>query len=267
MDINTINNTNTLLANNTKPNNKEETVYIDKKLIEEAKLHSEKENQVGVIYGNNTIALDMQNVQALKKKFKDDFSKYENILIAKDDAKKYLDDINHFVLVDLEVASADKNKDGIISVAESLHTKNQFNPYEGTIDKPSDVLHPELIKILEQDNSRFMSINEIINTNIRVDKNKDGEVTVKEVGKYLGVQEEKEVAPPTGSAMNLEDRLEELMDKLKEIEQKIASLTSKMQSASEEEMMILNEQLIVLMGQQTAIMAQVQVLLKIMMGQ
>ena len=57
-------------------------------------------------------------MQTLKDEFNKDFKKYGDIFIATNDAEKYLKKISNYVLNELNVSNADKNKDGKVTIKE-----------------------------------------------------------------------------------------------------------------------------------------------------
>ena len=95
-------------------------------------------------------------------------------MIAKDNAKSYLIKLSDYINNDLNVAKADKNKDGLITMVESLDIKNIVNA--DTFLKPRDVLSEKELKELEKDTRVVMTTNDIFNIHIELDKNKDGKI-------------------------------------------------------------------------------------------
>ena len=113
---------------------------------------------------------------------------------------------------DLDVASADANKDGVLTSQEKINAKSML--YDNKIVKPKDVLSTnELINFIFQQKSE--TIDDIIDENIRFDKNKDGKVSVNEVKKGLNTQ----------NSGGKGDILAELYKKLSEIDKQIKELS------------------------------------------
>jgi len=268
------------ITNNQNTNKSKETIYVKKELFEQAQKHSNNYNSYGVIYGDRVLSISEKNLNDLKNIFEKDMLQYENIYVAKGNAKNYLDQISNLVLEDLNVKNADKNKDGIISHAESLDVKNVLDFERNSILKPRDVLKEEDIKKIEQDNSTFMSINDIIDLHIQIDKNKDGDVSFEEIGLHIYQKNEKNL-PPLNNAADMDpllvkegggnplegvnsisdeekmEKLKELFKKLNELQKKLNDLTSKLQSASDREKMLLNDQINQLNAQITVIFTQI----------
>lgn len=273
-----------MLVNNTihlqkvnmeKEESEKEKVYISQDLLNKAK-ESSVGNSRGVIYGDQTLALDTQNIQTLKQEFKNDFFKYENVFIAKGEAKKYLEDIKEFVMDDLNVGKADKDNDGVLSISESIYAKDTYDEYSGELIKAVDYLPSSLINDLKKDTSVYMSINEIINENIKVDTDKSGDVSAEEVVSLFEKQEsfsrpstpaidslelgslnqiDKKEVKDIGS--KLDTALEELKRQLAEVEKRIQELTRKLLKASDEEKLILNNQLKGLSAQRSEIFGKI----------
>ena len=158
-------------------------IYLSKDLLQKAHTANHEVNRTAVIYGDKVVAIDNSVLGGLESEYKQGFSQYQGILIARGEAQKYIQKISDFVLKDLNVANADKNHDGMISVAESLDTRRIVDEKNGKILKPSEVLPIGLTTQIKKDNSNFMSINDIINIQLKLDKNKDGKVSIKEIKK------------------------------------------------------------------------------------
>lgn len=278
------------ITNNQNTNKAKETIYVKKELFEQAQRHSSNYNSYGVVYGDKVLSISEKNLNDLKNIFKKDMLQYENIYVAKGDAKNYLDQISNLVLKDLNVKNADKDNNGIISYAESLDVKNILDFQSNSILKPRDVLNEEDIKKIEQNNSTFMSINDIINLNIKIDKNKDGEVSFKEIGLHIYQKNEKNLSSlndsggidpflaakgggnPLEGTTSITDeekmeKLKELFKKLNEIQKKLNDLTSKLQSASDREKMLLNDQINQLNAQMAVVLTQIFQIYKQLLGQ
>jgi DNA-binding transcriptional MerR regulator len=233
---------------------KKDKVYISQELWDKAKEFSHHPNKTAVIFGEQTMAIENDILDTLKMTFPNSFSKHDNILLAKNEAKEYLNKIANLVLNELNVANADVDKNGMISMAESLDTRNTINEFTGTISKPRDYLPVDLIRIVEQDNSNFMSINDILNLHIELDKNKDGDVTIKEIID--------DATPKNYASEPLEpgdqNILEELYEQQRELEKKISDLMSKMAGMkNEEDILLAQDQLNSLNTQLSAINAKI----------
>jgi len=278
------------ITNNQNTNKSKETIYVKKELFEQAQKHSSNYNSYGIVYGDKVLSISEKNLNDLKNIFKKDMLQYENIYVAKGNAKNYLDQISNLVLEDLNVKNADKNKDGIISYAESLDVRNILDFERNSILKPRDVLKEEDIKKIEQNNSTFMSINDIIDLHIQIDKNKDGDVSFKELGLYAYQKNEKNLPPlnnsgdmdplsvgegggnPLEGVNSISDeekmeKLKELFKKLNELQKKLNDLTSKLQSASDREKMLLNDQINQLNAQISVVFTQIFQIYKQLLGQ
>jgi len=231
---------------------KPDPVYISKKLIQDAKEVSVQNPQSKtVIYGENIIPIDSHIFKSLQSDFKNDFSQYQGIAIAEGNAKAYLEKIVDFVMEDLNIKNADKNKDGDISMSESLYTKNTLK--DGFIVKPIEFLDQDTIAEIKKDDRLFASINEIVDENIELDKDRDGKVTAKEI---------------TDSSEGGEDKvMKELYAKLALLSQKISALTSKLANADEKTSMLLNSQLQGYMKEQSSITSQIKKVIEIRRGQ
>ena len=278
------------IKNNQNTNKAKKNIYVKKELFEQAQRHSSNYNSYGVVYGDKVLSISEKNLNDLKNIFKKDMLQYENIYVAKGDAKNYLDQISNLVLKDLNVKNADKDNNGIISYAESLDVKNILDFQSNSILKPRDVLNEEDIKKIEQNNSTFMSINDIINLNIKIDKNKDGEVSFKEIGLHIYQKNEKNLSSlndsggidpflaakgggnPLEGTTSITDeekmeKLKELFKKLNEIQKKLNDLTIKLQSASDREKMLLNDQINQLNAQMAVVLTQIFQIYKQLLGQ
>ncbi len=202
-----IDNTKTTFINNQNQGN--DKIILKKELFEEAKKLTNNKNKA-LIFDNSIVVLDMYVIQELHQTFKGDIKKYDNIFIATNRAKNYINKIIDFVLNDLNVAKADGNHDGFLTVAESLDAKR--------VVKDGEVLSLQEIKELEKNNEIFISVNEIINLHIKLDKNKDGKVKINEIEKDLKSKEN--VQKPKGN----DSLLDKLYERLKKIEQQIKKL-------------------------------------------
>lgn len=231
---------------------KQEPIYIPQKFLKLAEEISTQNPQAQtVIYGENVIPIDSLVFKVLKDDFKNDFSQYKGIMIAHGSAKSYLEKIVDFVKDDLNIEKSDKNHDGNISVSESLHTKHVIK--DGFIVKPVEFLDKETIDKMKKDKSLFASINEIIDENIALDKDRDGKVTVKEI---------------ESDGANGEDKvMKDLYAKLALIAQKVAALSQKLATADEKTSMFLNSQLQGYMKEQSSITAQIKQVLQVRTGQ
>ncbi len=177
------------------------------------------------------MAIDNSVLGGLESEYKQGFSQYQGILIARGEAQKYIQKISDFVLKDLNVANADKNHDGMISVAESLDTRRIVDEKNGKILKPSEVLPIGLTTQIKKDNSNFMSINDIINIQIKLDKNKDGKISIKEI---------KDGKATEGAAQSAIDKLYKQLEKL---EKEAAKIIEKLTHADEKQTKVLQRQL------------------------
>jgi len=104
-----------------------------------------------VIFDKQMISIKQDTLKTLQDIYKNDFIKRDGIFVAKGAAKDYLNKISNFVLNDLKVAEADKNRDGVISVAESLDLKRVVNLQNGSLDKARDHLPSEIVKEMSKD--------------------------------------------------------------------------------------------------------------------
>ncbi len=247
---------------NTISSNKD-TIYISKDLFEEAKKSSHYFNKTAVIFNNQVMAIENEILKTLKDEFKQDFKKYENILIAKNKAEEYLKKISNYVLAGLNVANADKNQDGMITIAESLDTRNIVDEHSSLILKPRDVLPLGLINIIEKDNSNFMSVNDILNLHISLDKNKDGVVTIQEITEDENIRNNQIEESSNGGG---KDILDELYERQRKLQKQITQLTLKMSNADEEQSQMLQDKLAGLNSQLSAVTAQIMAILKERMG-
>ena len=227
---------------------KQEPVYISKDLINQAQeISSQNPQSQTVIYGEKVISIDSGNFQDLKADFRGDFSQHNGIIIAQGDAQAYLEKIVDFVMNDLNVKNADKDRDGNISMSESLYTKNTI--IDGFIMKPIDFLDQESINKVKQDDTIAASIKEIIDENIEIDKDRDGKVTAKEVSSSCGVSGE--------------DRaMKELYEKLSVVTKNIGRLMKQLDGADETTSALLNNQLQSFMQEQSGIVSQIKKVLE-----
>jgi len=127
-------------------------IYLSKDLLKKAQMANNEPNKTAVIYGDKVVAIDNSILGGLESEYKRGFSQYKDILIARGEAQKYIQKISDFVLKDLNVANADKNHDGMISVAESLDTRRIVDEKNGKILKPSEVLPIGLTTQIKKDN-------------------------------------------------------------------------------------------------------------------
>ncbi len=206
-------------------------IYLSKDLLQKAHTANHEVNRTAVIYGDKVMAIDNSVLGGLESEYKQGFSQYQGILIARGEAQKYIQKISDFVLKDLNVANADKNHDGMISVAESLDTRRIVDEKSGKILKPSEVLPIGLTTQIKKDNSNFMSINDIINIQIKLDKNKDGKISIKEI---------KDGQPTKGAAQSAVDSLYKL---LKKLEKEAAKIIERLTHADEKQTKVLQRQL------------------------
>ena len=88
-----------------------------------------------------------------------------------------------------------------------------------------------LIIVTSEDNSNFMSINDIINIQIKLDKNKDGKVSIKEI---------KKGEPTQGAGQSAIDRLYKQLAKL---EKEAAKIIEKLTHANKKHTKALQRQL------------------------
>ncbi len=224
MEINNHSNGSTISSNFTEPKNK---LYLSKSLLEKAKnINKTTATKTAVIYNNKVIAINNAILRELKNDYKGDFQQYDGVLIANNKAQSYLEKISDYVLNDLNVKNADKNRDGMISMAESLDTKNIIDEQSGSILKPRDVLDPKLIKQIEKDNSNFMSINDIINLHIELDKNKDGKVSIKEA--------KANIPKNSNQIQSASSELDKLYKRLEKLQKEIGEITVKLMHTNDE---------------------------------
>jgi len=209
-------------------------IYLSKDLLKKAQMANNEPNRTAVIYGNKVVAIDNGILGGLESEYKQGFSQYKGILIARGAAQKYIQKISDFVLKDLNVANADKNHDGMISVAESLDTRRIVDEKNGTILKPIEVLPVSSVIEIKKDNSNFMSINDIINIQIKLDKNKDGKISIKEI---------KDGQPTKGVGQSIIDGLYKQLAKL---EKEAAKIIKKLTHADEKHAKILQRQLAII---------------------
>lgn len=127
-------------------------IYLSKDLLKKAQMANNEPNKTAVIYGDKVVAIDNSILGGLESEYKRGFSQYKDILIARGEAQRYIQKISDFVLKDLNVANADKNHDGMISVAESLDTRRIVDEKNGKILKPSEVLPIGLTTQIKKDN-------------------------------------------------------------------------------------------------------------------
>ena len=221
-----------------------EKIYISKETFNKAKEIASK-GDIALIYGSNVVKLHKDTLNDLISNFKGDIKTFDGIYIATNKAKEYMEKITDFVMNDLDVASADANKDGVLTSQEKINAKSML--YDNKIVKPKDVLSTnELINFISHQKSE--TIDEIIDENIRFDKNKDGKVSVSEVKKGFKTQKN------SGG----EDELTKLFKKMAEIKRKIDKLSKDKEKNKE----LINS----LQAQLAAIMARIAQLLKMMSG-
>jgi len=159
----------------------QEKIYISKETFNKAKEIANKGN-IALIYGDKVVKLHKDTLNDLISNFKGDIKTYDGIYIATNKAKEYMKKITDFVMNDLDVASADANKDGVLTSQEKINAKSML--YDNKIVKPKDVLSTnELINFIFQQKSE--TVDDIINENIKFDKDKDGRVSALEVKKGL----------------------------------------------------------------------------------
>jgi len=225
------------------------TLYLSNSLLEKAKNINEQANKTAVIYNNKVVAIDNTVLGELKNDYRRDFQQYNGVLIANGKAQNYLEKISNYVLKDLNVENADKNKDGMISMAESLDTRNIIDEQSGSILKPRDVLDPKLIKQIEKDNSNFMSINDIINLHIELDKNKDGKVSIKEAKADI-LQNDNQIQSASSELDKLYKKLEKLQKELLKITTKLMQIDDeKKQKELQMQMGIKNSEIMAILDQ------------------
>ncbi|SFP96681.1 OmpH family outer membrane protein [Hydrogenimonas thermophila] len=196
-------------------------VSISKDTLDEAKRIDRSADEAIVIFDKQIISLKQDTLNTLQDIYKNDFIERDGIFIAKGVAKDYLNKISNFVLNDLKVAEADKNRDGVISVAESLDLKRVVNLQNGSLDRARDHLPSEIVKEMSTDNSYFMSTSEIIDLHINIDKNRDGKVTVDEIVE--------DMAQRAGSEDRYEDILEKLQKELEKLQKELGRLNQELQ--------------------------------------
>lgn len=195
--------------------NQKNIISLSKNILDDAKNLKILPDQTAVIFGNETIAIDNKNLDALKKEFKNDFIDYDGIVIAKDNANNYLKKLSDYVNNDLNVANADGNKDGLITVSESLDIKNIISADGKSFLKPRDVLSEKELREIEKETTVLMTTADIFNIHIELDKNQDGKITPDEIGK----------SENTGQSGN-KDILGELYQKQRELFKQVAQLSS-----------------------------------------
>ncbi len=206
-------------------------IYLSKDLLKKAQMANNEPNKTAVIYGDKVVAIDNGILGGLESEYKRGFSQHKGILIAKGGAQKYIQKISDFVLKDLNVANADKNHDGMISVAESLDARRIVDKKNGTILKPIEVLPISSVIQIKKDNSNFMSINDIINIQLKLDKNKDGKISIKEI---------KDGQLTKGAAQSAIDSLYKQLAKL---EKEAAKIIAKLTHADKKQSKVLQRQL------------------------
>lgn len=226
---------------------KNDKISLTQSIIDEAK-NLTTDTQKAIIYDDKVLTLSMDTIQDLHQHFQGSIQKYEDIFIATDKAKSYLHSISNFVLDDLNVQKADKNKDGVLTMAEGLDAKSIL--LHDRIVKPKDILSPDDIAYFKKDNSVLNTVDEIIEENINFDSDKDGKVSVAEVEAHL----KKDSDGP-------DSILDALYKVLGEIENRIKNLQSKTNSSdtSSSEAASLN-------GQKGAILGQITKLLELGMS-
>jgi len=193
-------------------------VTISQATLDKAKELTD-ETHKALIYEDKVIALSEETIKDLHHAFTGDIQRYEDVFIATNQAKSYLNKIVDFVMQDLNVQNADKNSDGVLTMAEGLDAKSILQ--DGKLEKPKDVLSPQEINRFQQDKSIFHTIDEIIEENILLDEDKDGKVSVKEVEKALKDTSSK----PTSTLSILYKRLADIEKMIKQSQSHTSSDT------------------------------------------
>jgi len=193
-------------------------IYISKEVYNKAK-EIKSQGKEALVYDNKVLALNKETISELSDSFRGDIKSWNGIYFATGKAKNYVEKISDFVLNDLGVKEADKNRDGIISPKEKIEAKSML--YNNQLVKPAYVLSTdELLEFIKHQKSE--SIDEIIDENIQVDKNRDGKVDTKELKNFF-------------ESKGKGGELSKLYRKLSEIEAKIRQL-----SKNKENMQLVN---------------------------
>lgn len=193
-------------------------IYISKEVYNKAK-EITSQGKEALVYDNKVLALNKETISELSDSFRGDIKSWNGIYFATRKAKNYVQKISDFVLNDLGVKEADKNRDGIISPKEKIEAKSML--YNNQLVKPAYVLSTdELLEFIKHQKSE--SIDEIIDENIQIDKNRDGKVDTKELKNFFESKGE-------------DGGLSKLYRKLSEIEAKIRQL-----SKNKENMQLVN---------------------------
>jgi len=193
-------------------------IYISKEVYNKAK-EIKSQGKEALVYDNKVLALNKETISELSDSFRGDIKSWNGIYFATGKAKNYVEKISDFVLNDLGVKEADKNRDGIISPKEKIEAKSML--YNNQLVKPAYVLSTdELLEFIKHQKSE--SIDEIIDENIQVDKNRDGKVDTKELKNFF-------------KSKGKGGELSKLYRKLSEIEAKIRQL-----SKNKENMQLVN---------------------------
>ena len=210
-----------------------EKIYISKETFNKAKEIASK-GDIALIYGSNVVKLHKDTLNDLISNFKGDIKTFDGIYIATNKAKEYMEKITDFVMNDLDVASADANKDGVLTPQEKINAKSML--YDNKIVKPKDVLSTnELINFISHQKSE--TIDDIIDENIRFDKNKDGKVSALEVKKGLSIK-----AKHINVHSNTDSLISKLKAKLKKIRKEILQLkTNEKENADKIKMLQMEE--------------------------
>jgi len=193
-------------------------IYISKEVYNKAK-EIKSQGKEALVYDNKVLALNKETISELSDSFRGDIKSWNGIYFATGKAKNYVEKISDFVLNDLGVKEADKNRDGIISPKEKIEAKSML--YNNQLVKPAYVLSTdELLEFIKHQKSE--SIDEIIDENIQIDKNRDGKVDTKELKNFF-------------KSKGKGGELSKLYRKLSEIEAKIRQL-----SKNKENMQLVN---------------------------
>lgn len=233
--------------------NQKSIISLSKDTLDNAKNLNILPTQTAVIFGNEVIALDNKNLDSLKKEFKNDFVDYDGIVIAKDNAENYLKNILNYVNNDLNIANADKNRDGLITMGESLDIRNIIDVDNKSLLKPREILSEEEILEIEKDTTILITTADIFNIHIELDKNKDGKITLEEITESKSTTESNN----TNKSDN-KDILEELYQKQRELFKQISQLSSVANPSDSQQSQIngLNAQLQGINAQISAILKQ-----------
>jgi len=233
--------------------NQKSTISLSKDTLDNAKNLNILPSQTAVIFGNEVIALDNKNLDSLKKEFKNDFVDYDGIVIAKDNAENYLNNILNYVNNDLNIANADKNRDDLITMGESLDIRNIVDVDNKSLLKPREILSEEEILEIEKDTAILITTADIFNIHIELDKNKDGKITLEEITESKSTTESNN----TNKSDN-KDILEELYKKQRELFKQISQLSSVANPSDSQQSQIngLNAQLQGINAQISAILKQ-----------